>query len=111
MKSSAEQLFELGQKYALGEGLVKDEKKAVELYQQAANQGYAKAQHNLGVCYENGKGVAKDEKKAAELYQQATKIKEQQILLQKEVDELHQKAEKLGNAEAQYQLGHCYGYG
>src|SRR5262249_21354830 len=44
---------------------------AAELYQKAADQGYASAQYNLGVVYKNGQGVPKDLGRAAELYQKA----------------------------------------
>ena len=49
----------------------KDLGKAIELYQKAADQGYALAQGSLGELYENGEGVQKDLGKAAELYQKA----------------------------------------
>eukprot|EP01124_Arcella_intermedia_P023318 TRINITY_DN3683_c0_g1_i23.p1 TRINITY_DN3683_c0_g1~~TRINITY_DN3683_c0_g1_i23.p1 ORF type:complete len:129 (+),score=34.69 TRINITY_DN3683_c0_g1_i23:106-492(+) len=41
------------------------QKKAIQLYEQSANQGNANAQYNLGVCYKNGDGVTKDLEKAA----------------------------------------------
>ena len=48
--------------------------KSVETYRKAAEQGDAKAQHNLGVFYEDGTGgVAKDLTKAAEWYSKAAK--------------------------------------
>ena len=37
----------------------KNEQKAVELYQKAAEQGYANAQYNLALCYKKGTGVEK----------------------------------------------------
>ncbi len=43
----------------------KDEKKAIEWYQKAADQGDASAQYNLGVCYANGGGVEKNDRMAA----------------------------------------------
>ena len=61
----------LGVCYEYGTGVEKDEQRAVELYQKAAEQGDATAQFNLEVCYENGTGVAKDEQMAVELYQNA----------------------------------------
>ena len=40
---------------------LEDEVKALELYRQAAERGYAPAQCNLGLCYENGfHGLAPD---------------------------------------------------
>jgi len=49
----------------------KDLAKAAELYQKAADQGYASAQSNLGLAYELGLGVPKYLEKARELYQKA----------------------------------------
>jgi len=46
-------------------------KKAVELYQLAANQGHIKALESLAKCYESGRGVPRDPRKAAELNKQA----------------------------------------
>ena len=46
----------------------KNLEKAVELYTAAANQGYARAQHNLAICFENGEGVEKNFAKAVEWY-------------------------------------------
>ena len=50
--------------YENGRGVAKDEARAVELYQAAADQGLAAAQCYLGFMYENGRGVAKDEARA-----------------------------------------------
>jgi serine/threonine protein kinase/TPR repeat protein len=48
---------QLGIKYALGEdGLTRDDVKAVDLYRQAAYQGFAKAEVNLGDMYFYGRG-------------------------------------------------------
>ena len=61
----------LGVCYSNGTGVEKDEQKAVELYQKAAEQGDANAQYNLGWCYESGTAVEKDEQKAVEWYKKA----------------------------------------
>jgi TPR repeat protein len=50
-------LFNLGNMYRDGQGVDKDEKRAVELYTMAADQDHAGAQCNLGVMYANGQGV------------------------------------------------------
>jgi TPR repeat protein len=50
--------------HAGGLGLSKDDTKAFERYQQAAEQGHASAQAALGSMYRKGAGVAKDEAKA-----------------------------------------------
>jgi len=46
--------------YDNGIGVEKDEQKAVEWYQKAAEQGHAKAQNSLGWCYANGTGIDKN---------------------------------------------------
>jgi len=51
----------------------KDYKKAMELYQKAADQGYAVAQLNLGFMYMMGNGVKKDRIKAYQLWTKAAK--------------------------------------
>ena len=54
--------------YEEGRGVEKNEKKAAELFQKAANQGNLKAQFGLGQMYEEGRGVEKNETKAIEAY-------------------------------------------
>src|SRR5882757_7174894 len=53
----AESEVELGRRYDKGEGVVKDHAEAAKWYRKAAEQNYAKAQHNLGFCYAHGEGV------------------------------------------------------
>jgi TPR repeat protein len=67
-----------------------DNAKAAQLYGRAAEQGHAKAQHNLGQCYAHGLGVKVDNAKAVQLFGRAA---EQSL------------------AEAQHNLGACYEYG
>jgi TPR repeat protein len=69
----AEEQFQSGLAYAEGNGVSRDDRKAVEFFSQASASGHAKAQHNLGTMYLEGRGVKKDEvmalawfKKAAE---------------------------------------------
>ena len=59
--------------YSNGIEVARNEKKAVEWYHKAAEQGYKHAQQKLGNCYEYGSGIEKDEKKAVEWYLRATK--------------------------------------
>jgi TPR repeat protein len=54
----------LGNRYATGTGVAKDEVEAVKWFRKAADQGYAAAQYNLGTSYAKGRGVAKDEVEA-----------------------------------------------
>ena len=45
--------------------------RAAELFQKAADMGYAPAQYNLGYCYRYGDGVPRDLDKSAEWYRKA----------------------------------------
>ncbi len=56
----AQSQFNLGWRYANGEGVAKDLVEAVKWYRKAADQGFATAQYSLGACYGEGEGVAKD---------------------------------------------------
>ena len=51
----------LGDMYAKGEGVPKDDKETVKWYRKAAEQGYARAQVNLGLQYIQGEGVPEDD--------------------------------------------------
>jgi TPR repeat protein len=48
-----------------------DHAEAVKWYRKAADQNFAKAQHNLGVCYEKGEGVLQDPAEAVRWYRKA----------------------------------------
>ena len=52
--------YNLGFMYDNGEGVLQDDKRAVNWYRKAAEQGYANAQYNLGLMYSNGEGVLQD---------------------------------------------------
>jgi TPR repeat protein len=52
--------YNLGVKYANGEGVPEDDAEAVKWYRRAAEQGSAPAQSNLGALYYDGKGVPQD---------------------------------------------------
>ena len=79
--------FEMGKKYAAGEGVLQDDTEAVKWYRKAAEQGHARAQNNLGWMYENGLGVPQDDTEAVKWYR---------------------KAAEQGYAEAQLSLGGAY---
>lgn len=53
-------MYELGQMYASGRGIAKDEKAATELFLKAANLGDANAQQNLGSALMLGEGIEQD---------------------------------------------------
>ena len=63
----------LGVRYDTGNGVTKDDAKAVEWYRKAAKQGHAWGHSNLGAMYHNGEGVAKDYAKALEWFRKAAK--------------------------------------
>jgi len=60
--------YTLGVLYLNGEGVPKDNAKAVEWTRKAADQGDADAEYNLGAMYQNGDGVQRDLEKASEWY-------------------------------------------
>ena len=65
--------WEVGQVYALGEGVEQDLTKAVTWYEKAAAKDHVEALRALGRLYSRGKGVAKDRRKAAEYVIRAAK--------------------------------------
>jgi len=105
--------------------LEKNNTKAVEWWEKAAQQGHAIAQYNVGRCYRNGWGVAKiDEKKGAEWIEKAAAqghvgargrcylegwgVEKDEA----KAVELYAKAASQGDfAAAQCNLGVCYHYG
>ncbi|MDX2144684.1 MAG: tetratricopeptide repeat protein [Rhodospirillaceae bacterium] len=58
-------------RYFSGIGVVQDDERAATLYREAAEKGYARAQHNLGVMYAEGRGVVRDMTLAIEWYRKA----------------------------------------
>jgi TPR repeat protein len=77
----------LGECYAHGNGVDKDEAEAARWYRKAAEQGIAKAQNSLGVYYAFGNGVTEDKAEAVKWFR---------------------KSADQGNADGQYLLGVCY---
>ena len=61
----------LGVMYLYGEGVEKDESKALEWFRKAAEQGLSGSQMTLGMMYENGQGVDKNEVEARRWYKMA----------------------------------------
>lgn len=70
-KNDPEQTYELGLAYYEGDSVPEDDNKAFELFQEAATQGYAPAQHHIGIMYHEGIGVDQDYRKAFEWVQRA----------------------------------------
>ena len=63
--------YNLGLKYASGEGVPEDDAEAVRWYRLAADQGLAIAQNNLGLMYASGEGVPEDDAEAVRWYRLA----------------------------------------
>jgi TPR repeat protein len=61
----------LGEMYANGQGVAKNDLEAGQWYRRAADQGHAAAQYSLGKMYANGRGVAKDDAEAVAWYRKA----------------------------------------
>ena len=106
--------------------MAKDEVQAVSWFRKAADQGHAKAQHNLGYCYDNGKGVPKDEVQAVSWYRKAAeqgyvdaqfnlalRYAQGKGVAKDEVEAVkwYRKAAEQGDAQAQNNLGVCYDKG
>ncbi|HEX7777271.1 MAG TPA: peptidoglycan-binding protein [Parvibaculum sp.] len=63
--------YEVGQRYANGEGMAQDLSQAAYWYNQAADQGLAIAQYRLATLFEKGRGVPQDDGKARSWYEKA----------------------------------------
>ena len=61
----------LGFMYETGEGVPKNEAKAVKWYRLAADQGDTVAQTNLGLMYADGRGVLEDDREAVKWFRLA----------------------------------------
>jgi len=118
--------FNLGVMYYTGDGVEKDEVKAVEWFQKAADQGYPKAQYNLGLMYETGWIVMQDYYQAFKWFRKAAG--KGYLLAQYNLGRMYlngqgitkdyakakkwyKKVAKQGLADAQYELGLLYCYG
>jgi TPR repeat protein len=116
----------LGVMYSNGNGVLENDKAAVEWLTLAAEQGYADSQHNLGAMYDNGEGVPENDKTAVKWYTLAAEqgYADSQFLLgfkyeygsgiakdYKAAVKWYTKAAKQGNAEAQFYLGRAYEFG
>lgn len=64
-------IYEVGQCFFHGWGVVKDQKMAVSYYRVAARIGDSDAQVDLAFCLANGKGCKKDKREAAKWYRAA----------------------------------------
>lgn len=125
-KGDADAQYRIGSCYSKGDGIEKDEKKAVNWWRKAAEQGHAISQGLLGHAYDKGEGVQKDPSQAVFWYRKAA---EQGLPLAQTVlamcyntgkgvekDEVQavywfRKAAQQGFLEAQYWMGLCYSNG
>ena len=64
----------LGERYLSGNVVDKDEKKAVELFEKAANQNSDMGMLKLADCYKKGVGVTQDNAKAFSLYEKSANM-------------------------------------
>jgi localization factor PodJL len=63
--------FEVGARFAEGEGVKQDFVEAAKWYQRSADQGFAQAQYRLATLYERGLGLKPDRGQASMWYQRA----------------------------------------
>jgi len=83
-EESAEEQWERGAQYFLGQDVPQDYGEAVRWFRKAAERGLARGQYSLGICYRDGTGVEKDPEQAWRWFR---------------------KAGDQGDGEALYQLG------
>ncbi|MGA9527949.1 MAG: GAF domain-containing protein [Terriglobales bacterium] len=70
-QGNPEAQFLLGTLYRSGDGVLQDDKQAVDWFQRAADQGYVRALSALGASYWSGRGVPQDYSKAYFWYELA----------------------------------------
>lgn len=89
-KGDATAELQMGQRYADGNGVIKNDKEAARWFERAARHGQAEAQYRYGLALLDGRGVVQDYKAAFSWIE---------------------KPAKLGHANAQFSLGELYRYG
>ncbi|MBT9567422.1 MAG: sel1 repeat family protein [Thiobacillus sp.] len=89
-QGDAEAQLQLGQHYAEGDGVIRNDKEAAKWFALAAKQGLSEAQYHYGLMLLKGRGVVQDYRAAFEWIE---------------------KPAKRGYAKAQYSLGELYRYG
>jgi len=118
--------YNLGIRYARGQGVPQDYAEAVKWIRKAAEQGYTKAQCSLGFSYHKGQGVPTDYIEAAKWYRMAADQGDSEAQCDlgfcyangqgvpqdyAEALKLYRKAAEQGFAEAQSNIGFCYANG
>lgn len=89
-EEAARHEYELGRRFAQGDGVPQDYSQAAEHYQRAARLGSAPAQTELGTCYARGLGVEKNLPEAVHWFREAAAQQD---------------------ALAEYSLGYAYAHG
>ena len=119
-QKKANEQFNLGYRYAIGENVPQDYAEAIKLFGKAAAQGHIAAQYNLGYMYKHGMGVSQDYSEAAKWFSKAAEQGEE--LAQNnlavmyydgrgvpqdyvEAIKWHKKAARQGNVNSQRWLG------
>jgi TPR repeat protein len=125
-EDDATAMFYLGLRYHTGQGLSRDDKKAVAWYRKAAERGNAMAMCNLAAMCADGQGVPKDEKQAVEWFRKSAELGQPEAMLglcvlyqhgrgvpkdEKQAVNWCQKSADLGNTDAMCTLGVMYANG
>ncbi len=71
-EQNADARYQLGHMYEMGAGVPKDEIKAMQIYQQAADEGSGQAALKIGNAYYTGKGMDKNYVEAFKWYEKAS---------------------------------------
>jgi TPR repeat protein len=121
--NSADAMLRLGSSYSRGQGVPKDEVRALQYYRRAAELGSAVAMDNIGSYYATGRGVALDKVQAIAWYRRAAAhgyvpaMNNLGVLYSAQVQgkpdycqalEWFKKAAEGGNATGMWQLGQAY---
>ena len=123
LNATGEVQYRLGMSYAEGRDRESDPKKALELFQEAAEKRNAKAHIAIGTLYEEGMGVARDFDEARKHYIRAGELGDARGYMYvgaqleagngvpqdyKTAMEMYRKAADLGVAEAYSHIGFMY---
>ncbi|WP_395505174.1 tetratricopeptide repeat protein [Ectopseudomonas hydrolytica] len=118
--------YQLGQLYLRGQGVEQNPATALSWFDQAADQGLARAQYQSARMYQRGQGVAANPIKARQRFEQAARQGHREAQLELGLiylegkgvaasnDKAHDwllRAARQGSAAAQYQLGELYAEG
>ncbi len=80
-KNNATDQVAIGERYLKGKGFDKDEKKAFEWFQKAANQNNSEGLFQLAKCYQKGIGVNQDKAKAVTYYEKSVSLNNTNAIL------------------------------